>query len=358
MVTGFQYYTVSTDKYFATEYRRIKRKCGVIGCCVVDFIINEIYRVNGYYAEFTPDFVEDVAEYWGVSSEEVEDAVSCAVREGLFCPVQFEQNKILTSGNIQERFYKISATLKRKGVSVLPEFSCSIPTEINTASDDSEAIPEQFPNSSGDIPEQFPNSSRVVPHSNSISMGNSRDNFNSIDYLTTIDNLNNVVLCKNSESAAEGDTKQQGGIKKIDIEKYFFVERRMVQAERIAERFWNFNGTFDWQTSKGKVKNPMYAAKMWNPVPEEMGGHACTDKSLASKYFDFVKKVEATHPDGAKLLLYFNNISVEADGTTLTYNDSTAADILDTILINNQETAFKEFRAHFNAKTINYVIAE
>ena len=169
---------------------------------------------------------------------------------------------------------------------------------------------------------------------------------------------NNIVLCQNSESAAEGDTKQQGGIKKIDVEKYFFVERRMVQAERIAERFWNFNGTFDWQTSRGKVKNPLYAAKMWNPVPEEMGGHACTDKSLASKYFDFVKKVEATHPDGAKLLMYFNNISVEADGTTLTYNDSTAADILDTILINNQEVAFKEFRAHFNAKTINYIIAE
>ncbi len=166
---------------------------------------------------------------------------------------------------------------------------------------------------------------------------------------------NNVVLCKNSESAADGDTKQQD---KREIERYFFVERRWIQAERIAERFWNLNASFDWQTAKGKVKNPIYAAKLWKPAPEEMGGHACDNKLLAGKYFDFVKSVEHLHPEAWKLLREFNNIQVETDGTIITYNDSTAGDILDTILINNRETAFRAFRASFGAKKISYLTNE
>lgn len=178
--------------------------------------------------------------------------------------------------------------------------------------------------------------------------------------INTLNTLNNnvVVMCKNSESAAEGDTQQQRGIKKIDVEKYFFVERRMVQAERIAERFWNFNGTFDWTTKTNKEINPMYAAKMWNPVPEEMGGHACTNKELAAKYFDFVKEVADLHPDAGKLLSEFNNIEVVNNETTLTYNDSEAANIIDSMLINNRETAYKAFKARFGVKTISYLTAE
>lgn len=171
-----------------------------------------------------------------------------------------------------------------------------------------------------------------------------------------LSNLNNVVLCENLKSAADGDTKQQHD--KREIERFFFVERRWIQAERIAERFWNLNASFDWQTAKGKVKNPIYAAKLWKPAPEEMGGHACDNKLLAGKYFDFVKSVEHLHPEAWKLLREFNNIQVETDSTLITYNDSTAGDILDTILINNRETAFEAFKASFRAKKISYFTNE
>jgi hypothetical protein len=130
----------------------------------------------------------------------------------------------------------------------------------------------------------------------------------------------------------------------------------MVQAERIAERFWNFNGTFDWTTKTNKEINPMYAAKMWNPVPDELGGHACTDTALAGAYFDFAKGVEHMHPDASKLLTEFNNIEINDGATTITFNDGIAGDILDTILLNNQETAYKAFKARFGVKTISYLL--
>lgn len=176
--------------------------------------------------------------------------------------------------------------------------------------------------------------------------------------INNINNLNNnVVLCQNSGGAGFADTKQQG-INITDVEKYFFVEARKTQAERIAERFWNFNGTFDWQTSKGKVKNPIYAAKMWKIQPEEEGGHACRDKALASKYFDFAKKCESLHPDAGKLLTGFIDVSVSGNEVNFTFNSDETADICETILQNQNLGAKDAFSSIFGAKTLNYTIAE
>ncbi len=342
MVEGFQYYTVNSDKYFTAQYRRLKRRHGAVGCGVVDFIIAEIYKERGYYITLTPDVIEDVAEYWDITDAEVVEIVRTAISVGIFDSDLYARQNILTSVDIQSRYLKISATLKRKNVGIIHEFSCSNPDEETNT-------PEQFGNDSGNTPEQFGNDSDS--NSISISISNSRDKGNSIDDLN-----NNVVVCKNLESAADGDTQQR---EKKEIERYFFVERRWIQAERIAERFWNLNAAFNWRSAKtNKPMNPIYAAKEWRPAPEEMGGHACDNKLLAGKYFDFVKSVEHLHPEAWKLLREFNNIQVETDRTFITYNDSTAGDILDTILINNRETAFKAFRASFGAKTITYLTFE
>ena len=174
-----------------------------------------------------------------------------------------------------------------------------------------------------------------------------------------INNLNNnVVVCNDFNCAGVADTQQQG-IKKIDVEKYFFVEERKIQAEKIANRYWNTNAAFDWKTVKtGKTIHPIFGAKMWKIQPEEEGGHACRDKALASKYFDFAKKCEPLHPDAGKLLTGFIDISVSNNEVNFTFNSDETADICETILQNQNLGAKGAFSSIFGAKTLNYTIAE
>lgn len=409
MKRGFDFYRADTDRFSDRKIKRLRRSHSCVGICVYEYLLAEIFRDKGYYIEFNNDLIFDLAEYWMIDEAIVSSIVEDCITIGLFELI----NGVLTSRSIQERYRDMCISSKRKvRIDIEKDLIgwhklCKTPLnseestqssdktyknseEMGKNSEDIRNISENIGNtqelSEGmgsdienslkkrfNVLEKGAETSRFVVLSGQSSETQSSDKTHKnseemdknsefspqskVNKIKEENNLNNnIVLCENLKSADDGDTKQQH--EKREIERYFFVERRWIQAERIAERFWNLNASFDWQTAKGKVKNPIYAAKLWKPAPEEMGGHACDNKLLAGKYFDFVKSVEHLHPEAWKLLREFNDISVETDSTFITYNDSTAGDILDTILINNQETAFKAFRASFKAKTIEYLTNE
>ncbi len=122
--SGFNYYSVDTDRYLDLRIKRLKKNCGPTGIAVYDYVLNEIYRVKGCYAEWNEDLLFDIAEYFTISETQVKEIIDECCDVGLFNKKQFD-NGFVTSKSIQDRFVKWSKIAKRV------EESYRVPDSIN-----------------------------------------------------------------------------------------------------------------------------------------------------------------------------------------------------------------------------------
>lgn len=330
VATGFQYYTTDSNRFFTQAYRRLKRKHGAAALAVLDYIIAEIFRENGYYAEYSVDFVEDVAEYWDVEASEVRDIIESCIAFGIFDQMQYEENEVLTSQDIQMRYIKISALLKRKNVEILPQYNCT--------------LSEQFRNNSGVIPEQFRDNSGYNIILNNITRDKDKDNV--------------VVVTREEDADCIGKQQQliDEDISRELCERYMFLNQRKVKALDIVDRFWRTNSAFGWRSPKhGKLINPEYAIRIWKPNAEEEGGYACKDLELVRKFYEF-----ATLWGGnlrRELLSNFNDLTIEGNELQLTFHSEDAIDALEGLLIADKG-AKEAFLSTFGVKMITYLLEE
>lgn len=126
--TGFQYYSVETDRYQDKRIRRLKKECGCNGIAVYDFILCEIYRVKGCFLEWDESTAFDVADYFGLKESQVKEIVNYCCAVGLFDRGLFTSESILTSHSIQSRFMDWSIKAKRSKATI-PEKIILLPEE-------------------------------------------------------------------------------------------------------------------------------------------------------------------------------------------------------------------------------------
>ena len=124
--TGFQYYSVETDRYQDKKIRRLKNVCGCNGLAVYDFILCEIYRVKGCFLEWDESTAFDVADYFGLKENQVKEIVNYCCAVGLFSKELLTNERILTSSSIQSRFIDWSKKAKR-AAPIIPEKILLIP---------------------------------------------------------------------------------------------------------------------------------------------------------------------------------------------------------------------------------------
>lgn len=124
--TGFQYYSVETDRYQDKKIRRLKNECGCNGLAVYDFILCEIYRVKGCFLEWDESTAFDVADYFGLKENQVKEIVNYCCAVGLFSKELLTNERILTSSSIQSRFIDWSKKAKR-AAPIIPEKILLIP---------------------------------------------------------------------------------------------------------------------------------------------------------------------------------------------------------------------------------------
>lgn len=110
---GFSYYSSDTDRFSDTRIRRLKRSLGAMGYVVYEYALNEVYRDKGYYVPMDDELVLNIAEYWGIEESEVTDILTSCVEIGLFDKGMFENEHVLTSASIQERYIQAVKKLKR-----------------------------------------------------------------------------------------------------------------------------------------------------------------------------------------------------------------------------------------------------
>lgn len=112
MKQGLRYYHIDTDKYQDRKIKKLKKTFGVAGVAIYDYVLCEIYRVEGCGLVWDEDTAFDVAEYWGVKENLVKEIVKYCGVVGLFDSALLTSG-ILTSASIQRRYLEMCKKCRR-----------------------------------------------------------------------------------------------------------------------------------------------------------------------------------------------------------------------------------------------------
>lgn len=117
--TGLSYYQAETDRFQDIKMKRLKKRYGCEGYAIYQYILNEIYRVEGCYIRFTDDQMFGVSEYWCIDEERIEAIIDYCAEVELFELITWKTKRVLTSADIQQRYVDICRRAKKK--IVMPE---------------------------------------------------------------------------------------------------------------------------------------------------------------------------------------------------------------------------------------------
>ena len=140
---GLNYYTVDTDRYQDIRILRLKKYCGCQGLAVYDYILCEIYRVEGSVLEWDENRAFHVADYLGLKESQVNEIVKYCASVGLFDKALLCRG-IVTSASIQQRYYDMCSRAKRQSIVIPKEhLLIIIPEECEIIPEECEIIPEE-----------------------------------------------------------------------------------------------------------------------------------------------------------------------------------------------------------------------
>jgi len=114
---GIDYFPFDVDFFQDMKVRKIMKSCGSQSASILIRLLCNIYKEEGYYIlwdEDLPFLISD--DLVGVSEGAVTEVILKAIQVGFFDQKQSEENKILTSNGIQNRFKSI--VIKRKEVRI------------------------------------------------------------------------------------------------------------------------------------------------------------------------------------------------------------------------------------------------
>lgn len=153
--TGLSYYTIDTDRYQDRRIKRLKKSFGCQGIAVYDYILCEIYRVQGCGSEWDEDTAFDVAEYFGLKETLVHEIVKYCGAVGLF-DATLLSGGIITSAAIQRRYLEMCARAKRANVIIPEKYKLpNLPEKTAILPEEMPILPEKTenpPNYSGSSP--------------------------------------------------------------------------------------------------------------------------------------------------------------------------------------------------------------
>lgn len=110
---GLDYFCFTTDTFHDLRIKRLRRLCRTNGLLVYFYLLNEAYRVEGYYVKVDDELIIDTAEYFYLSEEEVKHIIDICCKEKLFDTQTYATHGMLTSDFMQERYITACKKLRR-----------------------------------------------------------------------------------------------------------------------------------------------------------------------------------------------------------------------------------------------------
>lgn len=141
--TGFDYYSVQTDRYSDIRIKRLKKDFSTDGIAIYDKVLCEIYRDKGYFVVWEQSVAFDIAEYFAKPEDLVERIIKHCCRIGLFNQKLFESKGVLSSHSIQKRYLDWCKKAKRSAPKIISGFKLQ---------EESDIIQEEW----GKVPEESP----------------------------------------------------------------------------------------------------------------------------------------------------------------------------------------------------------
>lgn len=138
MKKGLEYYPMDVDIASDIKIRKLIKRHKGQAFAVYTLLLCNIYK-NGYYIHWDEDLPLLIAEQIGLTEEYVMNIIEYCITVGLFSSEMFENEKILTSRSIQERYSFISRQSKRKRT--IQEYALIATTDDVTAEVPASEIP-------------------------------------------------------------------------------------------------------------------------------------------------------------------------------------------------------------------------
>lgn len=117
---GLDFYRCNTNRYQDSKIKRLIFKYKSDGIAVWDFILNEIYRIEGSYISFDDNLVFLTADSLRITEELVDNIIKYCIEINLFNKEILEKTGFLTSISIQQ-FYKEAAIVSKRKVVNIPK---------------------------------------------------------------------------------------------------------------------------------------------------------------------------------------------------------------------------------------------
>ena len=149
---GLDYFCFTTDTFDDHHIKRLRRLCRTNGLLVYFYLINEAFRVEGYYVKVNDDLITDAAEYFYLSEEEVKRIIDICCKEGFFDKDIFARFGYLTSATLQERYIYICKKLHRSDMEILPELMLIDPAKVTPLKASKAAEKQTATGEAGDSP--------------------------------------------------------------------------------------------------------------------------------------------------------------------------------------------------------------
>lgn len=111
---GLDYFSFDTDIFQSLKIKCLKREFGCEGVAVYTYLMSEIFRVEGFWVGITPELLFDISDYLGVSEERIRKIIVRGCELEIFNNKMFKKHSILTSEDIQRRYFSACQKLHRK----------------------------------------------------------------------------------------------------------------------------------------------------------------------------------------------------------------------------------------------------
>ena len=154
---GLEYFALDTNRYQDRKIKQLRRTFGGNGVAVYDYVLTEIYRVEGCFLEWDANTAFDVADYWGIKESLANEIIRYCCSVGLFNKELLASEGILTSKAIQNRYISACKAMKRTDV--------NLPTQyiLNTEEENNQKKPVIPPEETPKIPEEMGFSPEEIP---------------------------------------------------------------------------------------------------------------------------------------------------------------------------------------------------
>lgn len=317
MKKGFSYYTIDTDRYQDRRIKRLKRAYGCEGLTVYDYVLCEIYRVEGYCISWDGDIAFDIADYLDLTTNKVSEIVAFCAEIGLFEQTLFEQN-IITSIAIQSRYVEMCRRTNR---------TAKIPTEYdllsaNSVNDESEKVSDKTEEMSGKAHRISDNRGQMSDKTEEMSDFPTRNKVKE-------NKINNISLSLSPshevESAESGDI---GGVSAAEKESFFEILffRNFKNPQKEVERLIDHYSAVGWRRHGDirAVRDKTALAKGWMPENKEQGiGRFPPDILL--KLQAVYAEIKAESPQDASTIIHgthgfdrdIDNFRIKCDSKTV-----------------------------------------